>query len=233
MGAATPGPCSLRTCCARGRGRAPSWCQPHREGRTEGSRDPRLRGDSRAGGWGWRRVGEGGELSCPGPSLAAAVGGALLGCPGGRGAPHCLSSLLPLEGSRECSIPQHPTSLHCPLSWTDGRPPPARLQMGPWAHPRLGTHEGSRVASPCSVGSTVQCGWFPVEGKSGGRGAGGGPRRADRAGEAADPCRAALPRPTPWVRKQTRGSACRPPSQSGALRKGKGCTRPIRAGVPE
>ena len=66
MGAATPGPCSLRTCCARGRGRAPSWCQPHREGRTEGSRDPRLRGDSRAGGWGWWRVGGAGCGVCVG-----------------------------------------------------------------------------------------------------------------------------------------------------------------------
>lgn len=143
-GAATPGPCSLHTCCARGWGRAPSWCRPHREGRTEGSGDPRLRGDSRAGGWGWRRVGEGGELSCPGPSLAAAVGGALLGCPGGRGAPHCLSSLLPLGGSRERSIPQHPTSLHCPLSWTDGRRPPQGSRWVPGLIPGWGPMKGAR-----------------------------------------------------------------------------------------
>lgn len=181
----------------------PSWCQPQR-GQDGGTRG----------------LGEGGELSCPGPSRAAAVGGALLGRPGGRGAPHGLSSLLPLGGSRERSIPQHPTSLHCLLSWTDGRPSPhPRLQTGPWAHPRPGG-----FSLLCWVHGTE---WLvSSEGQvrkwKGRR----GPCGADRAGEAAacvaEPCRAGLPRPTPWVGKQTRGSVCRPPSLVWRAEEGEG-----------
>lgn len=115
---------------------APPWCRPHREGG-----DPPLRGDSWAGGWDWRgRAG----TERPGPSLASAVGSALLGRPESRGAPHGLSSLLPLGGSGECSLPQHPHLPPLPAELDRRQTPPrpaSRLLIRPFRAGSLGSSQ--------------------------------------------------------------------------------------------
>lgn len=151
----------------------------------------------------------------------------------GQGCP-TLSQLPPasggLQGALHSSAPHLPP---LPAELDRRQTPPARLQMGPWAHPRLGTHEGSQVASPRSIGSTVQRGWFPMEGKAGGRGAGGGPAGRTGLGRQRNPAGRRSPSLLPGSGSRHGVLRAGHPAQSGALRKGRGCPQPIRAGVPE
>lgn len=174
-------------------------------------------------GWGMGLAGVGGTER-PGPSLAAAVGGARLGHPESRGAPQGLSSLLPLGGSGERSIPQHPhlPALPAELDRRQTPPrPPSRLLLRlfragvPGLIPGWGPMKGTRRLLPALLGP--RCGVPGFQWRVG---------PAARTGRGAvDPCRQRSPVPLP-------GSGNRHPAQSGALTKGMGCPRPIRAGTP-
>lgn len=179
-------------------------------------------------------VGEGGELSCPGPSRAAAVGGALLGLSRGQGCP-TRSQLPPASGGLQGAL--HSSAPHLP-------PLPAELDRRQTLPPPKAP-DGSRVpglipgrvASPCSAGSTVRSGWFPVKGKSGSGRAGGGPAGRTGLGRQPlswqNPAGRGSPDPLPGSGSRHGALCAGHPARSGVLRKGRGCPRPIRAGVPE
>lgn len=131
VGMPPPAPALHGACRApgvhRGLGRAAILALTLRRGHGGGS--PQLRGHRGPRGTG--PEGKGAELACPGPSPAAAGGGAFPGCPEPG------SQLPPAPGGlRQGSIPLDPASLLCPgwldREWQTPPAPTSRLQTGPF-----------------------------------------------------------------------------------------------------